>query len=118
MNAEDTIVPYLRGLIAAEGGVGLNKIGGVSHLLIGSTKEKDKKFYKGCLKILGIRSKEYDQRIEICGGENFKRFLELDLFRLHPERKLKFLSALNLMKRIKKKYKEISGIRYAPIRTK
>lgn len=103
IKSEKFIVPYLRGLVAAEGGVGLREDDRVSHLLIGTTKDSDKKFYRECLEVLGIKSKEYEQRIEICGGKNFKKFLELDLFRLHHEKKKKFLLALSGMKRLVKK---------------
>jgi hypothetical protein len=91
-------VPYLRGLVAAEGGVGLTKEDRISHILIGGTKKEDKKFYIECLRILGIESKEYEQRLEIYGKKNFLTFLKLDLFRLHSKRKAKFLSGLKKMK--------------------
>jgi len=74
IKSEKFIVPYLRGLVAAEGGVGLRKDDKLSHLLIGTTKDSDKKFYRECLEVLGIKSKEYEQRIEICGGKNFKAY--------------------------------------------
>ena len=100
MKSKELVIPYLRGLIAAEGGVGLRKDGGISHLLIGATKKTDRKFYKKCLKILGIESKEYEERLEIYGKKNFLVFLKLDLFRLHPSRRSKFLSGLRKMKKL------------------
>jgi len=103
INTQELIVPYLQGLVAAEGGVGLKKNGSISHLLIGSTKDSDKKFYMKCLDILEIKSKEYEQRIEICGSKNWLKFLEFDLFKLHPNRKMKFITAIDKMKIIKKK---------------
>jgi hypothetical protein len=89
-----SIIPYIRGLVAAEGGIGKNKSGTLRFIGIGGTKREDREFYSRCLKKLGIDSiGNYNLRIEIYGKKNLKKFKELKLFDLHPERKKGFNKA-------------------------
>lgn len=96
------IASYLRGLMAAEGGIGLRKNGDLRFVQIAGTKRENKEFYMKCLGELGVTSfKEYQQRIEIYSNDNFKLLNSLDVFGLHPVRKLNFDRAfVSLNKRI------------------
>ncbi len=91
---------YLRGLAAAEGGVGKvykRKTEGLRIVFISSTNHKDKLFYMQCLRKLGINSYgEYPLRVEIYSKSNFLKLYNIDLFKYHPERKKNFIKYFKL----------------------
>lgn len=94
---------YLRGISAAEGGIG--KRGKKLRIFhIGGVKDKDKEFYIKCLKRIGITSvQKYKLRVEICGLDNFLRLKTIDILKYHPKRKKSFLDSLNELERNYKK---------------
>ena len=89
---------YLRGLSAAEGGIGKvynRKTEGLRLVFISSMNKKDKLFYMKCLKNINITSyNEYPLRVEIYGKNNFLKLYNFDLFKYHPERKRNFIKHL------------------------
>lgn len=89
------IQSYLRGLAAAEGGVGKvynRKTEALRIIFISSTNHEEKLFYILCLENLGIDSyKEYPLRVEIYGKSNFKKLYSLNLFKYNPKRKKHFV---------------------------
>lgn len=89
---------YLRGLAAAEGGVGKvynRKTEGLRIVFISSMSKGDKRFYIKCLKKLGITSyNTYPLRIEIYGKANFLKLYKFNLFKYNPERKINFIKYL------------------------
>jgi len=86
-------VAYLRGIFAAEGSVILRKSGILHHLNISSKDEKVIEFLKECLASVGITPSEYQSKsrnLPIHSWRNFKRFKELGIHTLHPEKREKF----------------------------
>lgn len=95
---------YLRGVAAAEGGIGRRK-NKLRMFHIGGIRDKDKDFYTKCLEKIGIANiKKYRLRIEICGLNNFKKLEKINILKYHPKRKKNFQKALiNLEKNYKKR---------------
>lgn len=99
---ERYVIPYLRGLVAAEGGIGKHPNGALRMILIGGTKPSDQEFYCNCLDKIGINGfRTYDSRIEIYNTSNFLKLYHIDLFGLHPRRKREFIVALGGIRKLK-----------------
>ncbi|MDI6642781.1 MAG: LAGLIDADG family homing endonuclease [Candidatus Hodarchaeaceae archaeon] len=90
-------------MFAAEGSVIIRKSGILHHLNISSKDEKLIEFLKMCLELLGMTSSEYDSKgknLPIHGWRNFKRFKELGIHTLHPEKRAKFEQGFASYKRV------------------
>ncbi len=84
---------YLRGIFAGEGSVLLKKSGVLFHVDFATADEDLVEFYKLCLDYLGIAHGKYIKRslkFPIYGYRNLKRFRELGIHTLHPEKHAKF----------------------------
>jgi len=97
---------FLQGLVAGEGNVKLTKFGSVDSIRIGSTNLEEKQLYKQYLELLEIESHIEDNYICINNQRNFLKIFEHDLFKLHNERKTKFLNGLVAFKHIPDDVKE------------
>jgi len=96
-------IPFLRGIFAAEGSVIMRKSGILHHLNISSKDRKMIEFLKRCLEVFGITSSEYDSKgknLPIHGWRNFRRFKELGIHTLHPEKREKFEQGFANYKRV------------------
>lgn len=84
---------YLRGIFAGEGCVLLKKSGVLFHVDFATKDESSVRFYKQCLDFLGIAHGKYMRRslkFPVHGYRNLKRFMELGIHTLHPEKREKF----------------------------
>lgn len=94
---------YLRGVSAAEGGIG-KRNAKLRMFHIGGIQDRDKDFYIKCLEIIGItKIKKYKLRVEICGLNNFKKLESINLLKYHPKRKIAFQKALSELEQNYKK---------------
>jgi len=87
------VANYLRGIYAAEGSVILRRSGILHHLNVSSKDERMVKFLERCFASLGITPSKYENKsrnLPIHGWRNFKRFRELGIHTLHPEKRAKF----------------------------
>jgi len=89
---KNILTGFLRGLAAAEGSVMLTKLNSLSKIGFSyNPHSNDLKFYK---KILGNLKIEYGgthgNELLIYGIKNFKIFHDMDLFKMHKNRKRKF----------------------------
>ncbi len=94
---------YLRGIFAGEGSVLLKKSGVLFHVDFATKDEKAVEFYKQCLDCLGIAHGKYIRRslkFPIHGYKNLKRFKELGIHTLHPEKREKFERGFTAYKRV------------------
>ena len=94
---------FLRGMFAAEGQVALKKWGTVAHVSISSAEKELVLFLKRCLQTVGITSGKYmlqSRAFPICGYKNLKRFKELGIHTLHPEKRAKFEQGFANYKRV------------------
>lgn len=85
-------VPFLRGLFAAEGQVVLRRPSSF-YITFSSADPELVSFLKRCLKTLEITSGKYmlqSRKFPIYGYRNLKRFKELGIHTLHPEKCEKF----------------------------
>jgi hypothetical protein len=99
---------YMRGIIAGEGSVKLSKSGAIDSVAIGSMNNFNKRFFRKCLKILGIKpSKDQKNCCGINNKENFFKIYELGLFDLNKTRYRKFLIGLSRFRRFLKMETEI-----------
>ncbi len=108
INNTNLAAAYLRGVAAAEGGIG--KRGEKIRIFhIGGIKKEDRDFYSKCLEKIGITSiQDYKLRVEVCGLENFKKLKEIDILKYHPRRKSDFLISLeNLEKNYKRRFRPL-----------
>ena len=92
-------IAYLRGIIAAEGCVKLDKTEILGSLKITAVSESVREFYRHCLKTIGINTSRDDltkgsEAIIITHYDNFKKIYEMRLAELHPEKHQKFINAL------------------------
>lgn len=93
LSSEENTAAFLRGLFAAEGSVILKESGVLFHIDFSAKDPDAVQFYKECLDRLGIKHGKYtvqDQKFPIYGWRNFKRFKELGIHTLHPEKRAKF----------------------------
>jgi len=84
---------YLRGIFAGEGCVLLKKSGVLFHVDFATKDESSVMFYKQCLNFLEIAHGKYMKRglkFPVYGYKNLKRFKELGIHTLHPEKRAKF----------------------------
>jgi len=94
---------FLRGLFAAEGQVALKEWGTLFYVSFSSIEEDLIAFTKKCLKLLRISSGKYmpkSKKFPIYGYRNFKRFRELGIHALHPEKREKFERGFANYKRV------------------
>jgi|GEM_PF-5576564 len=99
---------YIRGIIAGEGSVKLSKSGAIDSVAIGSMNSFNKRFFRKCLKILGIKpSKDQKNCCGINNKENFFKIYKLGLFDLNKTRYRKFLIGLSRFRRFLKMETEI-----------
>ncbi len=89
-------LPFLRGLIAAEGGVDYVN-GNIRTIRLASSKKEERKIYFRLFKTLGIKPKLYEGRhnVVVNGIPNFIKCKELNIFRLHKRKNKAFLEAFN-----------------------
>jgi hypothetical protein len=93
LSSKENTAAFLRGLFAAEGSVILKESGVLFHIDFSTKDLQAVQFYKDCLDRLGIKHGTYtiqDQKFQIYGWRNFKRFREFDIHTLHPEKRAKF----------------------------
>lgn len=98
----DFAASYLRGIFAGEGSV-LIRNDVLFHIDFAGADTSSIKFYKQCLDCLGITHGEYIRRslkFQIYGHRNFKRFRELGIHTLHPEKREKFENGFASYKRV------------------
>ncbi len=90
---------YIRGIVAAEGGIGKRE-GKLRMVHIGGMDGSLKDFYKKCVIKLGIDSVQtYKLRIEIYGLKNFLKLEAMDIFKYQERRKKDFNISLGLLKK-------------------
>ena len=90
---------YIRGIVAAEGGIGKRE-GKLRMVHIGGMDGSLKDFYKKCVNKLGIDSVQtYKLRIEIYGLKNFLKLEAMDIFKYQERRKKDFNISLGLLKK-------------------
>lgn len=92
-SSEEFSSAYMRGIFAAEGSAVLKKSGVLFHVDLSAKDPEDVQFYKKCFDRLGIEHGKYmvqDKKFPIYGWRNFKRFRELSIHILHPEKRAKF----------------------------
>jgi hypothetical protein len=97
------VAAYLRGIFSGEGCVLLKKSGVLFHVDFATKDESSVKFYKQCLDFLGIAHGKYIRRslkFPVHGYRNFKRFKELGIHTLHPEKREKFERGFASYKRV------------------
>jgi len=100
------LVGFLRGLLAAEGSVILEK-GSLRKIGIAFNPHSgDVKFYKRILENLGISwNCVHGNELIIHKFENFKKLFEMDAFKMHKKRNDKFLLVFRNHKYFKTKFK-------------
>ena len=90
---------YLRGLAAAEGSV-IKRRNKLRMVQICGTDKIEKEFYKKCLLKIGITGiREYNNRVEMYGLSNFFILKKMNLFKIHPLRRKKFLESLDVLEK-------------------
>ncbi|HLD56670.1 MAG TPA: hypothetical protein VJA47_00075 [archaeon] len=99
---ENYSIPFLQGLFAAEGEVGISE-NRVNQLRISSKHLEERNFYESVCKAAKINAKASlkTHHVSITGLWDILRCVELDIAKLHPERKRKLISCLNKMLSIK-----------------
>jgi len=84
---------FLRGLFAAEGQVELKKSGVLFYISFSSIDENLITLIKKCFEFLKIHSGKYmpqSRKFPIYGYRNLKRFKDLGIHTLHPEKRVRF----------------------------
>lgn len=84
---------FLRGIFAAEGSILLKKSGVLHHITFSSKDSELIQLLEKCLSMLGMKPGKYminGMNLQIYGLPNFKRFRELGIHTLHPEKRAKF----------------------------
>ena len=102
LSTKEFTVSFLRGMFAAEGQVALRKHGAL-HVTFSSADLKLVSFLKECLRSVGIASGKYmiqSRKFPIYGYKNLKRFKELGIHTLHPEKCVKFELGFASYKRV------------------
>jgi len=102
LSTQQFAAPFLRGMFAAEGQVAFRKHGAF-HITFSSANLELVSFLKKCLQSVGINSGKYmhqSRKFPIYGYKNLKRFKELDIHTLHPEKRAKFELGFANYKRI------------------
>jgi hypothetical protein len=92
LSTERFAIPFLRGIFAAEGQVALRKQGAL-HVTFSTADSQLLSFLKKSLQLVGITSGKYmtsSRKFPIYGYTNLKRFKELNIHTLHPEKRMKF----------------------------
>ncbi len=89
---KEHIIPFMRGVIAAEACVNYRIETGHRRVFITATNNGERQIFRICLEILGIPT--YDchkiSDIVISGRENLMKLQELGLMTLHPEKHARF----------------------------
>jgi len=100
LTEEKMIIPFLRGLFAAEGSVRINKNNSVHSLGISAGTHGKREQIKNLLNKIDINSVNNSDRreVQITGYINFLKFKQLNLHTLHPNKKVKFNCAFLSMK--------------------
>lgn len=110
---EKNCVPYMRGIIAGEGQVALKKSGTISHVSIASANLEDVELFKSCLTTIGIASGKYmenGRKFPIYGRRNLEKVRQLDMMKLHPNKKSKFENGINRFQRFVMKGSEMEEL--------
>jgi hypothetical protein len=92
LSTEEYTISFFRGMFAAEGQVALRRPGSF-HITFSSADPELVSFLKKCLQLVGINSGKYmpqSRKFPIYGYKNLKRFKELGIHTLHPEKRAKF----------------------------
>jgi len=92
LSTQQFAAPFLRGMFAAEGQVAFRKHGAF-YITFSSANLELVSFLKKCLQSVGITSGKYmhqSRKFPIYGYKNLKRFKELGIHTLHPEKRAKF----------------------------
>jgi len=101
-STKECAVSFLRGMFAAEGQVALRRPSSF-HVTFSSTDLELVSFLKQCLQLVDISSGKYmsnGRKFPIYGYKNLKRFRELGIHTLHPEKRTKFECGFASYKRI------------------
>jgi hypothetical protein len=110
---EKNCIPYMRGIIAAEGQVALKKSGTISHVAIASANMDDVELFKICLTTTDIASGKYmenGRKFPIYGRRNLEKVRQLDMMRLHPAKKSKFENGISRFQRFVMKGSEMEEL--------
>lgn len=91
---------FLQGLFAGEGSVFLNKRKSVASVDYTSKKPEERYIVQDLLKEIGISSVNDDKyyRIRMYGYDNFKKLVDIDIFKYHSDRKDKLLTGFERLK--------------------
>jgi hypothetical protein len=97
---EELIKNYMKGIFAGECDIKLTRSGSVDSVRIGCMNRNNKKFYRKCLKLIGVIPSKYEgNSINIHSQKNFIKIFDLGLVDIHPIRYVKFLSGLMKFKK-------------------
>ena len=103
----DLIIPYLKGIIAAEGCIKLDsRLGIPSTIKISATCAKRREFIRNCLSNIGVVSSNDDltkgsEAVIINNSKNFSKLNKLKILDLHPDKLEKFNNAISKYQRLK-----------------
>ena len=103
LKKENSAASFLRGLFAAEGSVLSKKSGVLHHITFSSKDLRLINFVRKCLNVCGMSFGSYEvngRNLQIYGWWNFRRFKELGIHTLHPEKREKFEQGFASYKRI------------------
>jgi len=101
----DFAIPFIRGIFAAEGEINLNG-NRVAQIGIASKFFEERKLYEKVIRRIGIKAKASTKthHTVITGLPNFLKCCEIDISKLHTERKrklVKYLTNMNTIKALK-----------------
>jgi hypothetical protein len=88
----EQIIPYMQGIIAAEGCVNYRLESGHRRVFITACNDEEREIFSTCLHKLGIETKDCKpiKDIVISGRKNILLLQQLGLMTLHPEKNAKF----------------------------
>ena len=91
---------FLQGLFAGEGSVFLSKRKSVASVDYTSKKPEERYIVQDLLKEIGISSVNDDKyyRIRMYGYNNFRKLVDIDIFKYHPDRKNKLITGFERLK--------------------
>jgi len=95
------VVPFLKGVFAAEGSVQIASSGSLREVRYTSTREDERELVKELLESLGIKVQEYKKGFDlrIHGFKNLLKLVQLDIFKYHPERNQKMKEGFEILRR-------------------
>lgn len=111
-------IEYLKGIIASDGDVGLEKNGSLSRVRISGATFLDLRHYQRVLKILRISSSITEKnRLQISNWKNLFKIADFNLVSLHPEKKRVFFSGFRKHRKLKL-FQNLTCLKNKPITLK